>query len=106
MLWTLGGGLGGYGYGGYGLGGLGYGLLGYGLGLATGIGYGGYGGYGYGGYGGYGGFGSPFYSPFGYGGYSGYYGSPVYVNNVYVAGADPYRNRTYNRTADRSAGRR
>jgi len=56
--------------------------------------------YGYGG-----GFGSPFYSPFGYGGYNGYYGSPVYVNNVYVAGADPYRNRTYNRTTDRSAGR-
>ena len=66
------------------------------------FGYGGYGNgfydpfyssYAYGGFGGY----SPFYSPFGYGGgYGGYYGSPVYINNGYAVGADPYRsNRTY-----------
>ncbi|GAB3957562.1 hypothetical protein GCM10028805_50500 [Spirosoma harenae] len=55
--------------------------------------------YGWGGY-------NSFYSPFyGYGSYGGFYGSPVYVNNVYVTGADPYRNRTYNRTFERSAGR-
>ena len=58
---------------------------------------------------GYGGYGNSFYSPF-YGGSSyygggGYYGTPVYVNNAYVSGADPYRNRTYNRTNERSAGR-
>ena len=55
--------------------------------------------YGWGGY-------NSFYSPYSpYGGYGGYYGSPVYVNNVYVTGADPYRNRSYNRTYERSAGR-
>jgi len=55
----------------------------------------------------YSGFYSPFYSPFygGWGGgYGGYWGSPVYVNNVVVTGADPYRARVYNRSAGRSAG--
>ncbi|GAB3990127.1 hypothetical protein GCM10028807_16620 [Spirosoma daeguense] len=66
--------------------------------------------YGYGGFGGWGynDFYSPFYSPYsyyGYGGWGGWGGRPVYVNNVYVAGADPYRNRSYVRSNDRSAGR-
>ncbi len=60
--------------------------------------------YSFGGFGGYNSFYSPFYGNSFYGG-GGYYGRPVYVNNVYVAGADPYRNRTYNRTNERSSGR-
>lgn len=77
------------------------------------FGYGGYdpfySSYAYGGFGGYGGGYSPFYSPFGYsnfyGGGGGYYGSPVYINNNYITGADPYRNRTYNPSGARTAGR-
>ena len=98
-------------YGGYGYNSFGYSPFGYSPFGYNSFGYSpfGYNSFGYSPFG-YGGFGSPFYSPFyspfgfgynsfGYGGYGygGYgYGSPVYVVNTPVTGADRYtNNRSY-----------
>ena len=115
----LGLGMGAYGgFGGYNRFGMGFGSPFYSPFYGNSFAYSPFGGYGYdpfyssygfgGGYGGYGGYGNSFYSPFygsSYYGGGGYYGNSAYVNNAYVSGADPYRNRTYNRTNERSAGR-